>query len=184
MIDIPLIVDSIPKMLMGIGLTLQLLFLSGALGLALAVVLLLMRISGRWYLAAPTMVYIYIFRGTPLLIQFFIGYLLFASLGAGVFRTAAYGAAVVLFFNTACYAAEILYGAYRAVPNSDLEAARAYGRLLDALRRAAGIDEPVRLEHVIRYNDVFTTAEEDPATRAQMWQAVEAALAEAIGACR
>ena len=33
--DIPLIVDSIPKMLMGIGLTLQLLFLSGALGLAL-----------------------------------------------------------------------------------------------------------------------------------------------------
>ena len=51
MIDIPLIVDSIPRMLMGIGLTFQLLFLSGVLGLALAVVLLLMRISGRWYLA-------------------------------------------------------------------------------------------------------------------------------------
>ena len=44
--DLPLIVDSIPKMLMGIGLTLELLFLSGALGLALAIVLLLMRISG------------------------------------------------------------------------------------------------------------------------------------------
>jgi polar amino acid transport system permease protein len=60
--DFALIVDSIPKMLMGIGLTFQLLFLSAALGLALAIVLLLMRISGRWYLAAPTMVYIYIFR--------------------------------------------------------------------------------------------------------------------------
>ena len=51
--DFALIVDSIPKMLMGIGLTFQLLFLSGALGLALAIILLLMRISGRWYLAAP-----------------------------------------------------------------------------------------------------------------------------------
>ena len=48
MIDIPLIVDSIPKMLMGIGLTLQLLFLSGALGLALAVVLLLLCGRTAW----------------------------------------------------------------------------------------------------------------------------------------
>ena len=62
-IDFALIIDSIPKLLMGIGLTFQLLFLSGVLGLALAIILLLMRISGRWYLAAPTMVYIYIFRG-------------------------------------------------------------------------------------------------------------------------
>ncbi len=47
--DLALIVDSIPKMLMGIGLTFQLLFLSAILGLTLAVILLLMRISGRWY---------------------------------------------------------------------------------------------------------------------------------------
>ena len=72
--DFALIMDSIPKMLMGIGLTLELLFLSGILGLTLAIVLLLMRISGRWYLAAPTMVYIYIFRGTPILVQIFIIY--------------------------------------------------------------------------------------------------------------
>ncbi len=72
--DFALIVDSIPKMLMGIGLTFQLLFLSAVLGLALAIILLLMRISGRWYLAAPTMVYIYIFRGTPILVQIFIIY--------------------------------------------------------------------------------------------------------------
>ena len=62
--DTALIIDSIPKMLVGIGLTFQLLFLSLALGTVLAIVLLLLRISGRWYLAAPTMIYIYIFRGT------------------------------------------------------------------------------------------------------------------------
>ncbi len=37
--DIALIIDSIPKMLAGIGLTFQLLFLSGILGLILAVIL-------------------------------------------------------------------------------------------------------------------------------------------------
>ena len=60
------------------------------------------------------------------------------------------------------------------------KAARAYGRLLDELRRAAGIEEPVRLEHLIRYNDVFIAAEEDPSTKEHTWQAVEAALLEAI----
>ena len=43
--DITLILDSLPKMLSGIGLTFQLLILSGVLGLLLAFVLLLMRLS-------------------------------------------------------------------------------------------------------------------------------------------
>ena len=60
------------------------------------------------------------------------------------------------------------------------KAARAYGRLLEDLRRAAGIEEPLGLEHIIRYNEVFVTAEEDEAAKEQMWQAIEAALAEAI----
>ena len=43
--DFALVVDSIPKMLAGIGLTFQLLFLSGLLGLLLAVILLLSRME-------------------------------------------------------------------------------------------------------------------------------------------
>ena len=45
--DVALIIDSVPKMLMGIGLTFQLLFISAFLGLVLAIALLLMRLSGR-----------------------------------------------------------------------------------------------------------------------------------------
>ena len=66
--DFSLIIDSIPKMLMGMGLTLQLMFITAVLGTALAVVLLLMRLSGRWYLLWPSPVYIYVFRGTPILV--------------------------------------------------------------------------------------------------------------------
>ena len=114
--------------LIGSGMLRNILFGAIALstGFFLALSLALLKARDEWFLNLPARAFIYTFRGTPLLIQFFIGYLIFASLGAGVFRTAAYGASVVLFFNTACYSAEILYGAYRAVPNNDLEAARAF----------------------------------------------------------
>ena len=46
--DFALIADSIPKMLAGFWMTFELWFLSAVLGLALAIIHLLMRISGRW----------------------------------------------------------------------------------------------------------------------------------------
>ena len=64
------------------------------------------------------------------------------------------------------------------------EAARAYGALLEDLRQAAGIREPVRVEDVLRYSDVFTTEEETPETNEEAWDAVRAALEEAIDGLR
>ena len=72
--DLNLIFDSLPKMLAGFGVTLQLLVVSGLLGLILAILLLLMRLSGKFYLDWVAQVYIYIFRGTPILVQIFIIY--------------------------------------------------------------------------------------------------------------
>jgi len=63
--DFALIADSIPKMLAGFWMTFELWFLSAVLGLALAIILLLMRISGRWYLYAPAMAYILYLSGHP-----------------------------------------------------------------------------------------------------------------------
>ena len=60
-VDYTLIAESLPVMLKGIGITFQLLFISGFLGLILAIFLLLMRLSGKWYLSFPAQVYIYIF---------------------------------------------------------------------------------------------------------------------------
>ena len=73
-IDFNLILESLPIMLKGIGITFQLLIISGFLGLILAIFLLLMRISGKWYLSFPAQIYIYVFRGTPILVQIFIIY--------------------------------------------------------------------------------------------------------------
>ena len=67
--DIQLILQSIPQIMQGIGLTLQLLFFSVVLGFVLAVLAALMRISRVWFLVWPSFLYTYVFRGTPMLVQ-------------------------------------------------------------------------------------------------------------------
>lgn len=80
----------------------------------------------------PAQWFIFIFRGSPLFIQFFFAYFFFLNL-KGVhpvfdpFTSAWLGAAIVLFFNTAAYSGEIFYGALQSIPKGDLEAADAYG---------------------------------------------------------
>jgi polar amino acid transport system permease protein len=148
--DFALIVDSIPKMLMGIGLTFQLLFLSAVLGLALAIILLLMRISGRWYLSAPTMVYIYIFRGTPILVQIFIIYyglpqLEFVrdSIFWPILREPFGCAILALTLNTGAYVSEILRGGVLGVDRGLKEAGAALG--LSARHRFVYITAPIAI---------------------------------------
>ncbi len=86
--------------------------------------------TNRW-LRKPAEWFIFVFRGSPLFIQFFFAYFLFLSLKqAGImpWLTAAQaGALIVLILNTSAYSAEIFYGALRAVPKGDVEAADAYG---------------------------------------------------------
>jgi polar amino acid transport system permease protein len=91
------------------------------------------------WLRKPADWFIFVFRGSPLFIQFFIAYELLVLLpraGIDVFGitvqtgwlTKAWaGALLVLFLNTAAYSAEIFYGALRSIPKGDLEAADAYG---------------------------------------------------------
>ena len=76
--------------------------------------------------------FIFVFRGSPLFIQFFFAYFLFLSLKgvAPIFNpltSATLGALIVLFFNTAAYSGEIFYGALQSIPKGDIEAADAYG---------------------------------------------------------
>lgn len=60
------------------------------------------------------------------------------------------------------------------------EAAQAYGRLLEEAREAAGIEVPVRMEDLLRYGEIFTSAEEDPGETEHIWAVVQQALDAAI----
>ena len=132
--DFAIIVDALPKMLMGIGLTFQLLIISAILGLTLAIGLMLMRISGKWYMSWPAQVYIYIFRGTPILVQIFIIYYGFPQLEFirdsflwPMFRDPFGCAIFALTLNTGAYVSEILRGGVLGVDRGILEAGSALG---------------------------------------------------------
>lgn len=108
-----------------------------AIGLAMA------RNAGSAWLRKPAEWFIFVFRGSPLFIQFFLAYEAFVLLPkAGIeinlifmeistdtrlLARAGAGALIVLFLNTAAYSAEIFFGALKSIPRGDIEAADAYG---------------------------------------------------------
>lgn len=146
--DIDLILTSLPQIAAGIGLTLKLLFLSMTLGLMLAIVILLLRISGRRYLVWPAMAYIYFLRGTPILVQIFIiyhGLPQFEAVRESIFwpiLRQPFGCCVLaLTLNSSAYISEILRGGVLGVDKGVNEAARALG--LSPRQRFVYITTPI-----------------------------------------
>lgn len=123
--------------------TLRLAAISIALGGVLALVLALCRTSGLLLLDWPARFYVFVFRGTPLLVQIFLiyyGLSQFPEVRRSVlwpFLRDPYWCAIgALMLNTAAYSSEIIRGGLLSVPQGQIEAARACGmsRLL-AFRR-------------------------------------------------
>jgi polar amino acid transport system permease protein len=90
------------------------------------------KFSHRRWVRKPAEWFIFLFRGSPLFIQFFFAYFFFLSLKSQYaffdpFTAAWLGALIVLVLNTAAYSAEIFHGALRSIPKGDVEAADAYG---------------------------------------------------------
>ena len=127
--------------LIGSGVIWNLYFgiLSLVAGFFLATALAVAKNARGGWIRRPAELFIFVFRGSPLFIQFFLAYealVLLPKSGIPVFgftietswTTRAWaGALFVLFLNTAAYSGEIFYGALRAVPRGDVEAADAYG---------------------------------------------------------
>jgi His/Glu/Gln/Arg/opine family amino acid ABC transporter permease subunit len=119
--DYPLIFESLPSLLHGLLTTIQLVVISGAVGLVLTVPLALLRVSKNRWVWMPVYGYTYFFRGTPLLIQLFLIYY-------GLSQFDCYWCCLTAFtLNTAAYTTEILRGAIQNVPHGEIEAARACG---------------------------------------------------------
>ncbi len=128
----------------GLPLTLELAAVSILLGGGGALMLTLMQASGSLLLSAPARAYVFVFRGTPLLIQLFMIYYglgqfrpTLQELGLwSFFRDPYWCAVLAMAMNTAAYASEIIRGGLGSVPPGALEAATACGmRPLLRLRR-------------------------------------------------
>ena len=101
------------------------------IGFFIATAVALGKNSNNIWLRKSSEWFIFIFRGSPLFIQFFFAYFTFLTMKqAGIapwLTSAQAGALLVLILNTSAYSGEIFYGALRAVPRGDVEAADAFG---------------------------------------------------------
>lgn len=147
--------DAVLRMLPLLGegalLTLQLLLISGAVGLAIAVPMAIARISRSPWLNVPPRVYIFFFRGTPLLVQLFLVYYGLGQFEAiresflwPVLREAYWCAIITFSLHTGAYITEILRGAMQTVPVGEIEAARAVGLRTSQIYRRIILPRAIR----------------------------------------
>ena len=124
--------------LMGVWNTIWILVVTMVLGFILAIPIGFVQAAGPWYLARPAQAFCTVIRGTPLLLQL---WLLYYGLGSlfpmypwiresdlwPILRQAWPYAVLALTLSVAGYEGEVMRGAFKGVPQGQLEAARAFG---------------------------------------------------------
>ena len=130
-----LVLDSLGPLFSGLVRgTVPLTAVSFALGMVIALVVALMRLSPSKLLAGVARAYVSVIRGTPLLVQLFIVFYGLPSLGVTIDP---FPAAILAFsLNVGGYASEVVRASILAVPRGQWEAAATVGLgYTDTLRR-------------------------------------------------
>lgn len=124
-LDYSVLIPFFPHLVKGALMTIEISVLSLAIGLILGIIGGFGRLSKSFFFQKIVAFYVWIFRGTPLLVQLFILYFGLPQLG---FDLTPFQAAVAgLALNTGAYATEIVRSALKAVDKGQYEAATAMG---------------------------------------------------------
>lgn len=116
-----IIVDSFSKLLIpGLTVTIPLTLISFAIGLVLAIIVALVRVAKIPVMQRVAQFYVWVFRGTPLLVQLFV--IFFGLPSVGIVVPAFPSALIAFSLNVGAYASETLRGAILAVPKGQIEA--------------------------------------------------------------
>ena len=129
-----LMYESFFKILEGIPLTLEVVFISTFLGFGLAIIVALMRISDNKFYSIPAYSFIYIIRGTPLLLQLYFVYYGISQFSFvresflwPILREPFWCGIITLTISTGAYSAEILRGGIQSVSQGYIESGKALG---------------------------------------------------------
>ena len=129
-----LMIETFPKLLSGLNLTIQLVTISLFIGFCLAIGLALLRLSNNTFLSFFAKTYVFYFRGTPLLVQIFLIYYGIAQFEIiretfvwSFFKEAYWCGILALTLNTCAYSSEIIRGGIQSVPFGQIESARSVG---------------------------------------------------------
>lgn len=160
--DFAVIVEHFPTLLSGAFLTVKLLVFSSLCGLLLAFPLGLARSSERIAIKGLPWLFIFFFRGTPLLVQLFLVYyglsqfeFIRTSAAWPILRDPYWCALITMSLNTGAYIAEILRGAVQAVPRGEVEAAITVGMSKSLIVRRIVLPRAIRIALPAYANEVI-----------------------------
>ena len=123
---ISLVIDSFWKILLpGLTVTIQLTAVSFALAMVISIAVALIQYRGTPILTPITRFYIWVIRGTPLLVQLFVVF--YGLPHAGILINPWTAAIIVFSINEGAYCAETVRAALESVPAGQLEAGLSTG---------------------------------------------------------
>lgn len=124
--DFSIIIDSLPFLLRGLGLSFFLVIVAMAGGLALGLVIAVIRLSGFRTLAALAALYVNGFRAVPLILVIFWFYFL-VPIAVGRPVGALYSVMIAFILFEGAYYSEILRAGLQSIPKGQWQAAKATG---------------------------------------------------------
>ncbi len=152
------ILEILPFLIQGLTVTIQIAFLSFALGFVFALILVPSGIFGKLPAKAFSRSYIEVIRGTPLLVQIFVLYFGLPSIGV---KFDAFTAGILaLGLNSAAYQAEIFRSAIKGIPESQFLSAESLGMSNTQIFRYIVLPQAVRIAIPALVNEFVTLIKE------------------------
>ena len=138
-----ILIDSFPKILLpGLRMTLPLTVIAFALAMVIAIVVALIQFAHVKVLTQLARFYIWVVRGTPLLVQLFV---VFYGLPMLAVYLDAFVAAVIVFsINEGAYCAETMRGSLESVPVGQIEAGYCVGMSYTQVMRRIVLPQALR----------------------------------------
>lgn len=157
---------ALPQLLDGALVTLQIALLSMAIGLAIAILLTLFRLSGNRLLGGFATAWVEVARNTPALFQIYMAHFGLGNFGLHLTPFAALLAGIA--FNNAGYLAESFRGALKAIPDTQARAGRSLGMTSLQAFRLIVVPQMLRVAFL-------------PATNQMVWAILMTSLGVTVG---
>jgi His/Glu/Gln/Arg/opine family amino acid ABC transporter permease subunit len=153
MIDFTLILDSLPALLKGAAISLQIASLSASIGLSLGLFLGIVE-SRQTYLSLFVRVFVTLFRGTPMLVQILFVFYVLPQFGIAI--APFWAASLAIGLNSSAYISQIVRAGIQAVPKGQIEAAQTLGLSATMTMRAIVLPQAFRIALPTLGNELIT----------------------------
>ena len=132
--DLILIYESFFEIIKGLALSVEIIIISLILGLSLSIIIILMRLSKNSFINYFSKSFVFVIRGTPLLVQIYFIYYGLAQFSYVresflwlVLKEPFWCGVLALTVNTSAYTSEIIRSGLNSINRGQIESAKAFG---------------------------------------------------------